>query len=242
MNDIPIWARRAIEELDKRGEGFARDLRRHALAVAALSMALAASMEAVQVVATIAAGGHYTAGLGLRDVILKLPWALLVCVGLWLGIVIGHSRPAVAGLAGLIIAPLASLGARATAEAAHGLTFAASAAQTPPPLAVAGLKGLEYAILGLVVAWLQQRRWARASHHAAAGLGAGLLFGGAILALTAAGQPLTPVVLVGWLVNELLFPVGCALILFRVEGRRAPRLSGGRQGAVTGGASSGTPA
>jgi hypothetical protein len=225
MADIAHWAHRTLDELDERGEGLARDLRRHALGVAALSLALAVLLEAVQVVATIAAGGHYTAGAGLRDTVLKLPWALLVCVGLWLGIVIGHSRPAVTGLIGLVLAPVASMGARATAQAASGLTFAATVTQTPSPLAVAGLKGLEYAALGFTVAWLQQRHWARATHHVAAGLGAGVLFGGAILALTAVGQALTPVVLAGWLVNELLFPVGCALILFRLGGRRDRRTS-----------------
>ncbi len=212
-------AHRALTDLDERGEGRARNLRRHALAVGALSLALAAVLEAVQVLATILTGGPYGAGPGLRDLILKLPWALLVCMGLWLGIVVGRGRPAVTGLVGLIVAPLASLGARATAEAAHGLTFAANVAEAPSPLAVAGLKGLEYACLGLAVTWLRERRWAHAPHHAAAGLCAGLVFGGGFLALTAAIQPLTPVVLVGWLVNELLFPVGCALILFRVEGR-----------------------
>jgi hypothetical protein len=150
------------------------------------------------------------------------------------GIVVGRSRPVVTGLAGLVVAPLASLGARATAEAAHGLAAAANVAQNPPPLAITGLKGLEYACLGLVIAWLQQHHWAGATHHAAAGLGAGLVFGGGILALTAAGQTLTPVVLVAWLVNELLFPVGCALILFHVERARARARAAWRRDAPPG--------
>jgi hypothetical protein len=224
---VDRWAGRLLAQLDERGEGLARDLRQHALAVAALSLALAAALEAAQALATIVVGGHYGAGAGLRDVFLKLPWALVVCVGLWLGIVVGRSRPLLTGLAGLIVAPLASLGARATAEAVHGLTLAASVAPNPSPLAVAGLKGLEYAVLGIAVAWLQERRWARASHHAAAGLGVGLVFGGGILALTAASQSLTPVLLVGWLVNELLFPVGCALILFHTPGKRQTRARDG---------------
>jgi hypothetical protein len=222
---------RTLAALDERGEGLARELRRHALAVGALSVVLAVAMEVVQVTATLLVGGQYGTGVGVRDVILKLPWALLVCAGVWLGIVVGRGRPAIAGLAGLVIAPLASLGARATAEAAHSLAFAASVVQSPPPLLIAGVKGVEYACLGLAVAWLRERQWAHGTHHAAAGLCVGLLFGGGILALTAAGQPLTPVVLVGWLVNEMLFPVGCALILFHVEGRKR---SGGRQGTVNG--------
>ncbi len=118
------------------------------------------------------------------------------------------------GLAGLVIAPIASLGTRELAMGAQDLAFAAQVAHDPSPLAVAALKGVEYACLGVAVAWLRKRHWAHATHHAAAGLCVGLTFGGCILALTAAAQPLTPVVLAGWLVNELLFPVGCALVLF----------------------------
>jgi hypothetical protein len=220
------WALRTLATLDERGEGLARDLRRHALAVGAFSVLLAVAMEALQVAATLLVGGHYGTSLSVRDAILKLPWALLVCAGVWLGIVVGRGRPVIAGLAGLVIAPLASLGARAAAEMAHSLTFAANLGPSPSPLLIAGVKGVEYACLGLAIAWLRERQWAHGSHHAAAGFLAGLIFGGGILAVTAAGQPLTPVVLVGWLVNEMLFPVGCALILFRVEGSRRSHLSG----------------
>jgi hypothetical protein len=219
--------KRVLSNLDARDEGPARDLRRHALAVGALSVALAMALEVVQLLATMAVGGHFGLRVRVEDMLLKLPWALAVCIGLWAGSAAGRGRPFITGLVGLIVAPLASLGARATAEFAHTLTFAAGAPAAPSPLLVAGLKGVEYACLGMAVAWLRERRWARASHHAAAGLCVGLGFGGGILLLTAAIEPLTPVVMVGWLVNELLFPVGCALILFRVEGR-------GRQAAAAG--------
>lgn len=52
--------------------------------------------------------------------------------------------------------------------------------------------------------------------HAGAGLAIGLLFGGAMLALTLGSSPEPPptVDLVSRGVNEILFPVGCALVLF----------------------------
>jgi hypothetical protein len=91
---IGSWARRAAAETEESGGGRARDLRRRTLAAGALSVLLAVFLEVVQVAATIAAGGQYRPGLGFRDVLLKLPWALLVCLGLWLGIAVSCGRPA----------------------------------------------------------------------------------------------------------------------------------------------------
>jgi uncharacterized membrane protein YeiB len=78
------------------------------------------------------------------------------------------------------------------------------------------LKGVEYACLGLIVLWLRRQDWSAAVHHAGAGLLVGLLFGGLLLFFTerSAADPLTTAALEAWVVNELLFPAGCALILF----------------------------
>jgi hypothetical protein len=90
---------------------------------------------------------------------------------------------------------------------------------------VAAIKGLEYACLALTVAWLKGRPWSAAVHQAAAGLLAGLVFGGALLLLTLrlTDVPLTAGAGTAWAINELLFPIGCALILSREAAiRRAP--------------------
>jgi hypothetical protein len=88
------------------------------------------------------------------------------------------------------------------------------------PLAVAAIKGVEYACLGGLVGWLGLRSWAAIHHHAAAGLAVGIPFGGALLALSASAspEPLGMGNVVVWAVNELLFPVGCAVILFIAAG------------------------
>lgn len=145
----------------------------------------------------------------------KVPWALFVCTGVWLGIATGHGRLPLSLLAGLVSAPIGSLLLRAVAEGAHAMAFA-GVPSGPSPFAVAAVKGLEYACLGFIIGWLGQRSWAAVHHHAAAGLTAGILFGGILLAMTvaASSRPLGGMMIVAWAVNELLFPVGCALILF----------------------------
>ena len=55
--------------------------------------------------------------------------------------------------------------------------------------------------------------------HALVGLAIGILFGGAILALTYASAPEPPSVtaLVSRGIDEVFFPVGCSLVLFSAQ-------------------------
>jgi hypothetical protein len=199
--------------------------------VIALSLLLALVLEALLVVSAAATGGSSAAGQFLVDLVGKVPWAVFVCTGVWLGLEFGWGRPLLSGLAGLIAAPVGSLLLRAVAEGFHALALAGSPSG-PSPLLVAAIKGLEYACLGALVGWLGQRTWAAVYHHAAAGLAVGVPFGGALLVLSSSvgGETLGPGPVLAWAVNELLFPVGCALILYSAvaaEGR--PR--GARPGA-----------
>lgn len=185
------------------------------LRVVTLSLLLVVGLEALLVVSAAASGGMRGPGPFLVDLAQKVPWGVGVCTGLWLGLELGHGRALVAAAAGLVAAPIASLLLRAVAEGAHALAFAGEPAG-PPPLLVAAIKGVEYACLGLLVAWLGQRSWARIPHHAAAGMVVAIPFGLALLALSAAASelPLDTGRVLAWGVNELLFPIGCALILF----------------------------
>jgi hypothetical protein len=179
-----------------------------------LSLLLVAVLEALLVLSAAASGELEGPEPFLVDLAQKVPWGVGVCTGLWLGLELGHGRALVAAAAGLVAAPIASLLLRAVAEGAHALTFAEEPAG-PAPLAVAAIKGVEYACLGLLVGWLGGRSWARVPHHAAAGMVVALPFGLALLALSAASSelPLDTGRMLAWGVNELLFPIGCALIL-----------------------------
>jgi hypothetical protein len=211
-----------------------RELRRTAVKVVGLTLLLASALEVLLVLTALVAGqAQGDATRYLVDWLQKLPLALIVCVGAWIGLEVGQGRPLVLGLAALVAAPAASLAARVTAQGLQAAVFGAGAvaqstyAPAPPsgpsPVSVAALRAVEYLCLALAVGWLSQRANPRAYHHASAGLVVGALFGTALLALTASaeGGPLmTAVALPAWTVNELLFPAGCALILFSV--RRVP--------------------
>jgi hypothetical protein len=210
-----------------------RRVRRGTLRVVTLSLLLVALLEALLVLSAAASGGIEGPGPFLVDLAQKVPWGVGVCTGLWLGLELGHGRALVAAAAGLVAAPIASLLLRAVAEGAHALAFAPEPTG-PSPLAVAGIKGVEYACLGLLVAWLGKRRWARAHHHAAAGMVVAVPFGLALLALSAASSevPLDQGRVLAWAVNEMLFPIGCALILFGAAQaeRQAVHLQPGEDG------------
>ncbi len=67
----------------------------------------------------------------------------------------------------------------------------------------------------MILGWLGQRS-AGVAAYIGAGLAVGLVFGSAIIALNqlTTPEPLTTAKLVAQGVNELLFPVGCSLVIF----------------------------
>jgi hypothetical protein len=91
-------------------------------------------------------------------------------------------------------------------------------------------KAAEYGCLAASLGWIGRRTWAGAPAYGTAGLLAGLVFGGAILTVVAqsALTPLSTADLMVKGVNQLVFPVGCALVIYTAEilGRRVrtPRI------------------
>ena len=167
----------------------------------------------------------FAAGLGIfpglefaaADLVKQVSWSTFVCVGLALGTAVSQARAPLMGLLGLIAAPLAFVISRGLHQGAvKTLKIAGSGANAPPVLLVALLKALEYACLGVAIGWIGNRPWGGAVAHVAAGLAAGLLFGGTIVGLTYQMSPETPATtaLLSQGVNEILFPVGCSLVLF----------------------------
>ena len=141
-----------------------------------------------------------------------------MCAGLAVGTVVSELRAPLMGFLGLLAAPLAFTVARSlhqSAEQVLAVSGTASAGQVSLVLIVL-LKGIEYGCLGVTLGWIGRRPWGGALAHVAAGLAVGVVFGGAIVSLTyaAAPEPLPTAQVVSQAVNEVLFPVGCALILF----------------------------
>ena len=124
-----------------------------------------------------------------------------------------------AGVTGLLAAPLALTAANILQKGIAEALGATGVTSGPTPVWLLLLKAAEYAFLGAALGWIGRRAWAGASAHAAVGLVAGVIFGAAILVLTVQGapKPLPAGGLVTKGVNELLFPIGCAMVVFISE-------------------------
>jgi hypothetical protein len=146
-------------------------------------------------------------------------WSLLVCVGVALGRVAAKARVPLEGITGLLAAPLALTAANTLQKAVAEALNAAGPPAGPTPLWVLALKAAEYACLGLALGWLGRQACASALGYVVAGLVTGVVFGGMFLTLLvqAASTPLSMPSLAAKGVNELLFPIGCALVVFIAE-------------------------
>jgi len=189
------------------------------LRVAWLAIGLGMAMEGTLLLLSAGFGDL----LGLRSIVADLArnvsWALLVCVGLSVGTAVQKARVPVTGLLGLLAAPAAFEVSRVVHKGAlQALAISASAGDDLSPFLVALMKGLEYGCLGLALGWVSQRPWGGAAAHMAVGFVVGSIFGGTIVALLATSSPeVSAASLVPRGVTEVLFPVGCSLVLFSAE-------------------------
>jgi hypothetical protein len=182
-----------------------------------LAVLLGLTMEVVLV--ALAAGFGTLKGThpALADLVQKVSWSVVVCVGLAVGTTAKKARGPLMGLAGLLAAPLAFVVARSLHKGAMEALGVAAAAGAGPSLVLIGLlKGLQYGSFGLTLDWVDKKPWGGLAAHLAAGLAVGVVFGGAILALQIQAAPQAPPLpaLVSRATNEFLFPVGCAFVIY----------------------------
>lgn len=181
-----------------------------------LAVALGLAIEGVVLASIALSGGALAAKPVTADLVQKVSWSVIVCVALAVARTAATASGPLMGLAGLLAAPAGFAIARGLHKgASQALGLAAVAAAVPPPVLVASLKGVEYAALGLAIGWVSRRSWGGVGVHAAVGLAAGLFFGIPLLVLTVQAAPqMAASALAARAVNELLFPVGCALVLY----------------------------
>ena len=174
--------------------------------VAALAAGLGLLMEGLLVL-----GG--AASATLSSLLDKGLWPFLVCMAVALGQSLAGASPPRAGAFAAVLTPAAFLLAKVSQKGIVSLLdgTAPGALVTGAQLQEAGLRAVEYAALAAALAWLARQPWARALAYLGAGAGVGLLFG-LLIALV-----LPPETLIGWVVEELVFPTGCALIIFTSE-------------------------
>ena len=197
---------------------------RQILRAAWLSIALGLLLELMLVFYALVSGHADRPQPFLTDLVQKVSWGLIVCVGVAFGTTASKSPETKAGLLGLLAAPLGFLVARSLHKALGAALGVAGAAAGVSPLLIGGLKGVQYGLFGGVLGWLAQQTWGRLGAHLGAGVAFGVTFGLTILLMMEVGAPAPtpPVGLVSRGLNELIFPVGCAAVIYasNVLGRR----------------------
>lgn len=189
---------------------------RQMLRVAWLSIALGLLLELVLVLYALASGHAGRPQPFITDLVQKVTWGFIVCVGVAFGTTASKAPETRAALFGLLAAPVGFLVARSLHKALGAALGVAGAAAGVSPLLIGGLKGLQYGLFGGLLGWLGQQAWGKLGSHLGAGVAFGVTFGLTILLMMEVGAPVPtpPVGLVSRGLNELIFPIGCAAIIY----------------------------
>ena len=150
----------------------------------------------------------------------RVTWALIVCLGLGLGKLLSGDKPFWVGLSGLVSAPIAFTAAQTLQKAAAGLLevgAAGAGGDAAAEAVIAGLRGIEYAVLGVLLAWVTKLPRRTLAPYLVSALIVGIVFGGLLLTVNNRVVASLADGLV-WMINELLFPMGCAIVLFAADG------------------------
>ncbi|TKT80321.1 hypothetical protein [Aquamicrobium sp. LC103] len=199
--------------------GGGRHVARRVAFISLAAIALGFVMQAVIFVAKLASGAAIPAAQLFVDIAQGITWSLLVCVGVGTATSISKARPAMAGLLSMLVAPAALAVARASQKIMASLVEAAGQPAVLSVATISTLKALEYGLLGWLLARLVQRGSASALPYISVGALIGLTFGTAISVLTyrvavAKGTPPQLPAVVSTSINEIIFPVGCAFVIY----------------------------
>jgi hypothetical protein len=186
-------------------------------AAAWMAVALGFALELLSAVGAFALEGGTTLQAFLASAAQRVSWSTIVCVGLAFAKAFAPANTGASAWAGMLAAPTAFTVSRAVHKGvAQAIGLAAASPPLPLFLLLTTLKSLEYGILGAWLTRIDARDEATLGRYAGAGLVVGFLFGGAALAATALFSPRSPGA-ADWFaraINELLFPMGCAFVLY----------------------------
>ena len=185
------------------------------LRIAWASVLLGLVMEVLLLAAALILGSRPGARAVLADTVQKVAWSTIVCLGLGIGNAVAKNVPPVAGVFGLVAGPIGFVVAKALHQGvAQALGIALGGATHPSAVVLAVLKGLQYGGLGHGLAWIGKRAGGRMIAYIGTGLAVGVIFGGITLFLM---LPLATTALIVRALNEVLFPVGCSLVVYSAK-------------------------
>lgn len=208
-------------------------------AAAWMAILLGIVVQSLILVARITAGGQATALQVVVDVASGVTWSALVCSGVALGTVVARHRATMMGVLGLVSAPVAWAAAKGVQRGVQWMLGVPLETLGPLVYQVGAAKTVEYALLGVLLGRLIYTPRSTLGVHALTGLAFGVVFGGIILwlnraAAAATGGSLPMPRAVAICANELIFPMGCAIVIYFVA-RFADRRSAVERLAAGGG-------
>jgi len=207
--------------------------------IALMSILLGFAFQGAILAVKLSGGAAPAATTVIADLAQGVTWSVLVCVGVGIVTSVSKARPLIAGLLSLLVAPLAVALAKSSQKVMAGLISAAEQEAMLSLSAMSSLKAVEYGFLGWLLARLVQKSEIRATRYFGTGAGIGAVFGGAIAwfgyqaALSKGIQP-GAVQIAASLINEVLFPVGCAGVIYagQLVGRSARLIEKAKAAAV----------
>ena len=189
------------------------------LRIAWASVLLGLVMEVLLLIAALLFGARPGVRAVLAETVQKVAWSTIVCLGLGIGTSAAKNTPPIAGVFGLVAGPVGFVVARALHQGvAQALGVALGGVAHPSAAVLAVLKGIQYGGLGHGLAWVGKRFGGSVGAHVGTGLLIGLVFGGLTLLLMSP-LPLPALVVRG--LNEVLFPVGCSLVVYSAKALQA---------------------
>lgn len=190
--------------------------------IAWMAIALGLVIQALILAGKLASGGSFPGLSILADMAQGVTWSVIVCLGVGIGTMVMRASLTLAGLIGFVAAPTGLGAAKGVQQGINQLIESPQQAVSVTLLVIAAIKAFEYGFLTYRLAGLAREQSGHLRRYLALGLGTGAVFGGFVVLVTwqlarFSGSPPALPGLVGLGINELLFPVGCALVIFAIH-------------------------
>ncbi len=185
-----------------------------------LSILLGLAIQISLLIVSVAFGRTPKLNPLIVDCAQRTAWSTIVCSSISVAMVASKLRDSFVGLAGVLSASVGFKIARAVQKGVGAALSAAPAVtNSPSPLVLGTIKAVEYGCLAAVLAWMVKRKDRSAAAHVEIGLAMGVFFGGIALGYTywTNFKLFSAADVVSRGLNEILFPVGCSLVLFATE-------------------------
>jgi len=191
-------------------------------AIAVLSIAAGLLIQLVIVGIRIAYGSSTSGPVFVVSLANGVTWSLLVCTGVGIGTVVIRMRAGLSGLLSFVAAPIAVAVAKASQRMVAGLLEVAEQQAVLSLGAVSLARAVEYGVLGFLLGTLAQRGEKRIGRYLGAGALVGLVLGGIVVAFiihvaSIRGTPLAPPAIAASVINEMVFPICCALVIYAAQ-------------------------